>query len=79
MFREVIGYVLADIDFEWFAHDLIDLLDEQIDFRYKLNQALGYQYHSVVLAPLSSLAYDISQLLRNLGKSHLVFFDLLAY
>lgn len=78
MLGQMRRHVLSDIDLKRLCHDLIDLLNEHINLGNELYESLRHQYDAIVLVSFSSLANNISQLLRDLRESHLESLDLLA-
>lgn len=78
MLGQMRRHVLSDINLKRLSDDLIDLLNEHINLGNELYKTLRHQYDAIVLVAFSSLAYDISELLRDLRESHLESLYLLA-
>ena len=64
---------------KWLRDDLIDLLDKNVYLRNELDEPFRHQDDAILLLTLISLAYDVSELISDLLKSHGVLLDLLTY
>lgn len=76
--REVAYHIVADITLKWARKQIVDLVDEDSHLWNELNEALWHKDDTVVLAKLGSLADDVGDILRDLGKRLVLGLDLLT-